>query len=169
MKRKLNVTKIIFLIYCLLLIWLILFKMTFSFRDIQWFSGTRSVNLIPFCYMTDVGNIQTKEVVMNVLVFIPMGIYLKMLTMSSKKAILFGFASSLLFEVSQFLFAIGASDITDIITNTFGTIVGVCLYVLLKKIFADKQKMDRIINGMAAIVLTLFGVLTVLLFLANQS
>lgn len=167
MERKLNVTKIIFAIYGLFLIWLILFKMAFSLDDIPWFSRTRSVNLIPFRYITDVGNIHTKEVVMNVIVFIPMGVYLKMLAVSSKKAVLLGAVSSLAFELSQFLFAIGACDITDIITNTLGTVVGVGLYALLRKIFRDKQKADRFINGAATIALIGFGGLLTLLILAN--
>ena len=42
-------------------------------------------------------------------------------TISSKNIILVGFLSSFTFEVCQFIFALGASDITDIITNTITT------------------------------------------------
>ena len=167
MNKTSKTTKIIFAIYCLILIWLVLFKMAFSFNDIPWFQSTRSVNILPFHYDTDVGSFHTKEVVMNLLVFIPMGMYLKMLTLSNKKVILFGLGSSFVFELSQFLLAIGASDITDIITNTLGTVVGVCMYVLLRKVFTDKQKIDRVINGLAIVVLTFFGILMTLLFIAN--
>ena len=167
MKRELNVSKIIYVIYCLVLIWLVLFKFTFSFEDIQWFQAPRSVNMIPFYYDMDVGYIHAREVVTNVIAFIPMGLYLKMLTVSNKKAILYGAVSSFTFELSQFLFAIGACDITDIITNALGTVVGVYLYVLLRKVFSNKQKTDRFINRIAIITLILFGILMMLLFLAN--
>jgi glycopeptide antibiotics resistance protein len=90
-----------------------------------------------------------------------------MFTISSKKVILFGLASSLLFEVFQYLFAIGGSDITDIMANTLGTIGGVCLYVLLRRIFSNKRKVDRLINGIAIVALICFGALTTLLILAN--
>lgn len=167
MKRKLNASIIIYVIYCLILIWLVLFKFTFSFEDFQWLQTTRRVNLIPFYYDTDVGHIHAKEVIMNAFVFVPMGLYLKMLTISGKKAVLIGAAGSLAFEVIQFVFAIGASDITDIITNTLGTVVGVCLYALLRKVFADKEKTDRFINRIAVVALVLFGIVMGLLILAN--
>lgn len=168
MKRKPNAEKIIFAIYGLILIWIVLFKMAFSLDEIRWLQTARRVNLIPFSYDTDVGRIQAREVILNVIVFIPMGLYLKMLTNSGRKAILYGFFTSFVFELCQFLFAIGGSDITDIITNTTGTAAGVCLYALLRKIFPNKQKTDRFINRTASIGLLLFGVLTFLLFLANQ-
>ncbi|MGO5093840.1 VanZ family protein [Clostridium sp. LCP25S3_F10] len=44
------------------------------------------------------------------------------------------FSISLIFEVSQYVFGIGASDITDIITNTIGKIVGMGIYMVIKKI-----------------------------------
>ncbi len=167
MKKISKATKIIFSIYCLLLIWLILFKMTFSFSDILWFQGTRSVNLIPFYSIRNGGNLQIKEVIMNAVVFVPMGIYLKMFEISSKKVFLVGVVGSFALEFIQILFAIGASDITDLITNTLGTVAGVCLYVLLRKMFSNKQKVDRVINGIAAVALALLGILLILLILAN--
>jgi glycopeptide antibiotics resistance protein len=166
MKR--NTTKIIFAIYSLILIWIVLFKMAFSVEEIRLLQTTRSVNLIPFYYDTDAGRIQMREVLLNVIVFIPMGLYLKMFAISTGKVILYGFCGSFVFEFCQFLFAIGGSDITDIITNTLGTIVGMCLYALLRKIFSNEQKADRFINRTAAIAILLFGALTFLLFLANK-
>lgn len=167
MNRKLNITKIIFFIYCIFLIWLILFKMAFSFGDIQLFEGNRVINIVPFRYLTDVGSIHTKEVLMNIIVFIPMGIYLKMLTILSRNIILVGFLSSFTFEVCQFIFALGASDITDIITNTIGTILGVCIYSVFLKFFKNNQKLDKIINSIALILLLLIVGLIILLMIAN--
>ena len=81
-KRKNNVAKIIFVLYCLILIWLVLFKFSFSFSQIPWFARTRRLNLIPFYYYIEAGNFHIKEIAMNVLVFIPMGLYLKILDIS---------------------------------------------------------------------------------------
>ena len=166
-KRKNNATRIIFIIYCLILIWIVLFKVSFSFSEILWFARTRSVNIIPFYYDNNVGDFHIKEVIMNVLIFVPMGLYLKMLDISSKKIILFGFIFSFFLELIQFVLAIGASDITDLITNTTGTAVGWCLYILAGKIFADKAKTDKVINVMASIAVSLFLSLAVILFVAN--
>ncbi len=144
-----------------------LFKIAFSFTDILWLRGTRSINVIPFYYDIDVGRFHMKEVIMNALVFIPLGLYLKMFHMSWKKTILYGCVFSFVLELCQFIFAIGASDITDIITNTLGTAVGVCLYALARKMFSDKQKTDKVINGIASIALLLFFSLALLLFIVN--
>ncbi len=169
MKRKVTTTKTIFGIYVLILIWIVLFKTAFSFAEIQWLRIERSVNLIPFHYGTDVGSVHTRETILNTLVFVPLGLFCRVLNISGKKTVLYGYGSSFAFELCQFAFAIGASDITDIITNTLGTVVGVFLYALLRKIFHDKQRTDKIINVTATVALLLFAALTLLLFVANQS
>lgn len=167
MKQKPNAAKTIFAIYGLILIWIVLFKMAFSVDEIRFLQTTRNLNIIPFYYGTDAGRIQTREVLLNLIVFIPMGLYLRMFEITGCKAILYGFCCSLAFEFCQFLFAIGGSDITDIITNTSGAVAGVCLYAFLRKIFSSKQQADRFINRTASIALALFGALTFLLFWAN--
>ena len=91
-----------------------------------------------------------------------------MFNTSWKKTIIYGCGFSFVLELCQFVFAIGASDITDIITNTLGTAVGMCLYALAIKVFSDTQKTDRVINGIASIALVLFFSLALLLFIANQ-
>jgi len=132
--RKIAITKILFGVYILLLIWIILFKTSFSVSEFIALSKMRSISLIPFYYPTKV-NFHLREVVANILIFVPLGIYLKMLDTNSKKVILYGFVFSILLEISQFVFKIGACDITDVITNTLGTILGVSGYILLEKNF----------------------------------
>lgn len=53
--------------------------------------------------------------------------------LENKKIIFLGFILSFTLETMQFILSIGASDITDIITNTTGTIVGLFLYFILEK------------------------------------
>jgi len=132
--RKIAITKILFGVYILLLIWIILFKTSFSVSEFIALSKMRSISLIPFYYPTEV-NFHLREVIANILIFVPLGIYLKMLDTNSKKVILYGFVFSILLEISQFVFKIGACDITDVITNTLGTILGVSGYILLEKNF----------------------------------
>jgi len=45
-----------------------------------------------------------------------------------------GFLFSLLLEINQFIFGIGATDVTDLITNTFGGIIGYIFYLIFKPI-----------------------------------
>lgn len=164
--KKLNMTNVLFGIYCLLLIWIILFKLSFTFTEIRLLFGNRSVNMIPFYYENKVAY-QFREVLENVIIFIPFGLYLKMLMVGTKKGIVYGFAFSVGLEVCQFLFAMGASDITDILTNTFGTILGVTSYEVLKRCFPNKDRINNILNILGLVATILFILLAIVLFLAN--
>ena len=163
---KITIIKILFGIYLLLLVWIILFKTSFSISDLINLSKIRSINLIPFYYPTEV-NFHLREVIANIIIFIPLGIYLKMLNINNKNTILYGFIFSILLEISQFVFRLGASDITDIITNTTGVILGVLVYILLEKIIKNKEKSDNILKIIALFVTILFSLLMMLLIISN--
>ena len=161
-------TCVLFGAYCLVLLWIVLFKLAFSVEDIRALQAARSVNWIPFSYGADVGRFHRKETVLNVLVFIPLGLYFGMFGLKPGKALALGLGISLGLELCQLLFAIGATDVTDLLTNTFGTALGLFLYALLKILYRDKQKADRFINTLATAALILFGAMITLLFLSNK-
>ena len=151
-------------IYLLFLCWLILFKMADSFNKIP---SMRSINLVPFYYGEFNGSrFQLFDIIYNILVFVPAGFYFAAL--GKKKAIsgIGGcFILSLSFEVIQWVFAIGSSDITDLITNTAGGVVGTGIYFLLRKLSRGREiKIVSIIG--AVIEMGLIGLL-VLLFMSN--
>lgn len=153
MRREKRLTSILLVIYLALLTWIILFKMTISVDGIP---HLRGVNLIPFgdSLITN-GRLDTSELLDNVLAFIPFGLYLGSLMQKQvfwKKLLPIALVS-VGYEVLQYIFTIGASDITDVIDNTFGGLIGILLYLVLKKLF--RQKADRILNGicMAATIL----------------
>lgn len=77
------------------------------------------------------------------MIFIPLGVYFKMLKVTDLKTVLFGLLVSLGLEVLQFILAVGATDITDIITNTAGTALGVGVYALLSRIFKKTKSSTR--------------------------
>ena len=124
----------------------------------------RSINLIPFYYPNKT-TYQIREVLDNLIIFIPFGLYLKTLNINSDRTIFLGFLLSISLELSQYIFCLGASDITDLITNTTGVLVGVGLYYLLKKIF--KEKTNKIILALAAIVTILFVSLIIIILINN--
>lgn len=164
--RKIIITKILFGIYIFLNLWIILFKTSFSISEIIGLTGERSINLIPFYYPSKV-NFHLREVIANLIIFIPLGIYLKMFDINSKKVILSGFIFSIFLELIQFIFKIGAFDITDIITNTTGTMFGVCGYILLEKVFKNKEKINNVLRIIALIVTILISLLMALLIISN--
>ena len=153
----------LFAIYCLLLIWIILFKLSFSIADLD---RVRQINLIPFHY-DDAVDFQLSEVLQNFIIFIPFGIYLKMLGQTTPKTILYGLAFSLLLEIAQFALKAGRSDITDLITNTLGTAAGAYLHLLLGKIFHDEAAVNRVLSILAGIATVLFVLLLAILLLSN--
>ncbi|WP_088037630.1 VanZ family protein [Gottfriedia acidiceleris] len=154
-KSKNNQNKItagLFAVYLFALIWIIVFKMQFSYQGLPDF---REINLIPFAGSVSVNNqIDFIEIILNVLAFIPFGIYISMLkpnwSFLKKIAVIAGV--SLLFEVLQFIFAIGASDITDLLGNTLGGIIGIGVYIVFCRLFSTKA--NKILN-----VLTSIGVI----------
>ena len=170
-KPKLTLTHVLFFLYCLFIVWAVLFKTSFSlseFRDML-FSHPRTLNLIPFYYDCDVSiRFHISEVLMNTVLFFPFGVYLKMLDIPSRKAIVSGLLLSFALEFCQFAFALGSSDITDLITNTLGTASGVCLYLLTLNLFKNKKKINTILSVLALTATILLGLLLLLLYLANR-
>lgn len=162
----LNMAKVLFIIYCILLVWIILLKTSFSIYEIINLDSFRRINLIPFYYSNEV-KYHFKEVIENILIFIPFGIYLKILNKDNKKIILYGLLFSLILEISQFVFNVGATDITDLMTNTFGTVIGVFGYVLIEKIFKNKEKINKVVIILALFVTVLFSLLMMILLISN--
>jgi glycopeptide antibiotics resistance protein len=147
--------------YLAILIWVVMFK--FSHHPASLLDHSyRSLNLIPFAAPKMVnGQASFGEVLYNCLFFIPFGL---LLSLNFKKA---GFCpklaiiliSSLSAEIVQYIFAIGATDITDLITNTTGGFLGLTLYELSLRILGNPRS-DRLI--------ILAGVLLLLIFLSIE-
>jgi glycopeptide antibiotics resistance protein len=126
----------------------------------------RTVNLVPFNQLFIVnGKIDFPEIIMNVVIFVPLGIYAGMLfkKWGFGKNVFFFFLISLMLEVLQYIFSIGAFDITDTITNTFGGIIGWMLFKAIEKAFKSSIKAQKIINVIAAIATVLMIVFLILL------
>jgi glycopeptide antibiotics resistance protein len=148
---------VLFVVYMLLLTGIILFKLPFYSEELS--DGIRVINLIPFQGSFDAnGSLLLREIIYNILLFIPLGIYICMLKSGwpfMKKAFpVIGL--SLSFEIIQFIFAIGRSDITDVLGNTLGGIIGIGIYALLFKIF--KRRTVKVIN-ILALALTVYFLL----------
>lgn len=157
MKRRPEAAKTTILLgtYCLFLIWIILFKMS-TFSEIPNLDRIRNINLIPFHYDVE-RDYHLSEVGNNIAVFVPLGVYLKMLKLRSRNAIAVGAAFSLALETMQFILGIGATDITDVITNALGTTIGVGIYCALAFVFRNKENLDKTLRILASVC-------TVLLF-----
>lgn len=160
-----KITLGLFIVYLLGLTWVVVFKTQLSLSTLP---EMRSINLIPFAESVFVnGKIDYTEVIQNALIFVPYGIFISALMDKKTFAvkILPIILTSLVFETIQFVFAIGASDITDIIANTIGGIIGIAIAFVFSKIFKDNWK--KIINRfcfVGGVILILF---VVIVFIAN--
>lgn len=137
-------------IYLVVLFWIIVLKLNISFS----YKGTQNINLIPFREpLLYNGRIDYNEIFLNILIFVPLGLYVGILFKklnTFQKALTF-FMVSLFCEVCQFVLRIGAFDITDIINNTFGGIIGFVLYYGLEKAFNCPIKAQKLINIIATL------------------
>jgi glycopeptide antibiotics resistance protein len=142
-KKKNVLTLILFGTYFIILTWLVLFKLQFSVPVLP---DGRVLNFWPFL------DASFPEIRNNILVFIPLGLYVCMIKSpwSFVKGVLTAAGISALFEILQFVFAIGRADVTDLISNTIGGIVGIGVYALLAKFL--KSRANKALNIIAAII-----------------
>ena len=122
-------SRTLFAAYLVILLWLVLFKFSYDpfavIRDFQ----TRSLNLIPFAFA------RNSEMIANIVAFIPFGVMLgvnfKQVAFGNKVGLIFAF--SLAVEIIQYALAIGAADVTDLIMNTLGGLIGLATYFVAGK------------------------------------
>ncbi|MHB9940995.1 hypothetical protein CF065_05050 [Clostridium sporogenes] len=158
-----------FVFYILFLLWNIPFKYVSPievFSTNRYFS--RTLNLIPFCDIFT-GNYNGLDIWGNVILFIPLGIYMNIINKNNAIYInIFKILSiSLIFEASQYIFGIGASDITDIITNTIGGIIGIGIYMVIKKIFKENTKVKNFITICSIVIMIPVAIILIALFIYN--
>lgn len=166
--RKRKLTCILFAIYLIILTWIIVFKMQFSLD--KGLPYIRSINLIPFAESVIVnGKIYYGEIIDNVIIFIPVGIYIAMLWKDMKfyKKLIPIVLITLALEISQFILHVGATDITDILMNTLGGIIGIGIISLLYKVFKNNDKLDKVLNILATICTSLVVILMAILIIVN--
>lgn len=141
-------------LYLLVLIWVILLKLhTGQFGDL---SGRRSLNLVPFAGTGELGGLGSTELAVNVLAFIPLGVLLYLAarrrSLGTLLAPIVGVA--LVFEVVQYTFGIGASDITDLLTNTAGGLIGLGLAWLGFRVLGTRAQ-RWVLVGLVCVLLAL--------------
>ena len=102
----------------------------------------------------------------NVILFIPFGAFVGTLAPAWKwwKLLALFAGASLIFEVVQYVLAIGSGDITDVIDNTFGGMIGLGLLMLTRRRAGERA--DTIAQRILVIGTGIL-VLAVMLFLLS--
>jgi len=121
----------------------------------------RSVNLVPF----NDPSIINAENILNVVIFVPLGLYTGMLFkrwIFSEKLFFF-FLLSFIVEALQYILRLGAFDVTDLITNALGGITGLMIFKGIEKVSNNSISAHRFINVIAATGTVVLVLLLVLL------
>ena len=123
---------VLFALYVAMLVWVVVWKLEVPHIGR---GGIREVKLVPFAPDACDGASAPSEVLANVLLFIPFGVYLGLLAPMWPWWRITGTiaAASLSLEVAQYALAVGSADITDLITNTAGGLAGLGLLALARR------------------------------------
>lgn len=133
----------------------------------------RGVNLVPFKELwvdKMSSSFNRTSIYGNIALFIPLGMYITMFVDKKKlsivKKITIIALVSLSFELFQYIFSTGITDINDLILNTGGGILGIGLYNILKSILKE-EKVNKLIVVLGGIVGVMLVVLFTILNIAN--
>ena len=122
----------LFAAYVVLLVWTVLWKLHVPYvgRD-----DMRQIKLVPFVAGGGFGASAPFEVAMNVLIFLPFGVYLGLLVPTWPTCKVAGVlaVASVALEVAEYALAVGSSDVTDVIVNTAGGLAGWAILGLVRR------------------------------------
>lgn len=101
-------------------------------------SGERHIEIMPFWNYSNIWNrvdypADLIEVLLNVALFVPIGLLLGGLGFKTKKILLSGIFLSGIIEVSQFAFCKGLCETDDVMHNTLGCVIGYFVFISLFK------------------------------------
>ena len=110
-------------VYLFFLSWIILFKLQWPHLGA---ADGRTIKLLPFFADSAHAGSGVKESLVNVLLFSPLGLNLRLLRpqLGWLRAVAAGLGIPFLFELLQYVLAVGSSDTTDLLTNLAGTAAG---------------------------------------------
>ncbi len=154
-----------FVAYLVLLVWIVLWKL-----EIPWIGEAallpRPIKLVPFLPSAEADASAPIEVVINLLLFVPFGLYLGLLAPGWQwwkvAGVLVG--ASTVLETTQHLLSIGSFDITDVIVNAAGGLAGVGLLALARR---RLQTRTAVVMTRVCLIGTVLSVLAVAIFVAS--
>ena len=133
LRRGIKISAALFAIEYVILI----YCATVVFRE---YSENVGYNFTPFWSYEAIGNGRSgllAEIIMNVVVFFPVGLLLSCVTRRLKwwMVLLIGFGISVSIESLQYFFHKGFSEVDDVINNTLGCAIGIMIVALIKRIW----------------------------------
>lgn len=144
-----GLTFVLLVIYLVILTWIVIAKMNWArleTANFTWLSNPSVllhpgvswgvINTTPYVYFN------IAEVVLNIAFFIPFGVFMKLLNknLGLFSIAFFGLFLSFCYEAIQYVFSIGFPDVTDLIDNTTGVILGFIVASFLKLVFRERVR-----------------------------
>lgn len=162
----------ILFIYIILLLRITLFKQVSLYNLFSAIgAGERAVNIIPFHSVVEMiqnhvspGRI-LENVFGNILLFVPLGLILPAVRKKMKSIICAALLLSGSIEAVQFIFALGSTDIDDLIFNLLGALAGQFLCIAIKKRAGTRISFLTALN----VVLIVSGIAVFAYLLVNQT
>lgn len=131
-------------------------------------AGERTISIIPFQSIYDMAVSNTsigriiENVVGNIVLFIPFGILFPIISNKKRKGLYAAIIFSLLIEITQFLFALGSTDVDDLIFNVSGAYIGYFVSDKISKQFKSYTHFLIVMTLITAILgASVFGYLLV--------
>lgn len=117
-----------------------------GFPSLSYLTVDFTVNVIPFGELFDFSMSYLSNMILNVILFMPLGVFLPMMSgewKSWKRVVLTGFLFSLFIEIMQ-IFSFRATDVDDLMMNTLGAAAGygVWYFIRRNKFFGDKVHLE---------------------------
>ena len=135
LSRRARVTVIVaFAVYLALLTWVVLWKL-----EAPWIGDAaglaRPIKLVPFAPSGDAGASAPAELLINLVLFVPFGLFIGALApaWSWWKTGVAALGASLLLETVQHLISTGSFDTTDLVVNTAGALVGWAVFLAVRR------------------------------------
>jgi len=156
---------VLFVIYLALLLWAILWKFEVPYIG-RAAALARPIKLVPFLPGGNDGPSNPFEVLGNVLLFLPFGLYLGSLAPRWRWWMLTAvfLAASLVLEITQHLLSTGSFDTSDLISNTAGGVAGLGVLALARRRFGSRLPA---IGAGVAVIGTALSLIAIAIFFAS--
>jgi len=161
--------------YAILMILILFIGFTLPFGGYGFIRWGRSINIVPFrqiiAYLSGGLHISStvafNNLLGNVVIFIPLGIYLT--TLKKNKSVMHNlllvFSISLFAEAIQYIFSLGSSDIDDLILNCLGGLIGILIYKAMLLLRKSEEKVRSLVTLLSVVVgVPIIAITVILMF-----
>jgi glycopeptide antibiotics resistance protein len=161
-RRGRGILILAFAVYLALLAWVVLFKL-----ELPWIGDAagmaRPIKLVPFVPSGDAGASTPVEMLINLVLFMPFGLFAGALapTWSWFKTGAAALGASLVLETVQHLISTGSFDTTDLIVNTAGALIGWAIFVAVRRAAGERTPVTMfriciVVSALALVAVTAF-------------